>query len=175
MNLITEKKGAEKIISVYWFAILILVAGTIVYMASVFYGSSYDVREIEANILINKVADCLSENGKLNENLFDEQEFNEEFGILEECHFNFNADDNEVQYYVEIKVYDFENSEKSLDLEIIEGNINLKNFLEDFPGSNSIVSSSKSFYILDDKNEEISKELIVEILSIIRKTEKNVG
>lgn len=172
MNL-RSKKGAEKLISVYWFAILILVAGTIVYMASVFYGNPYDVREIEANILANKVADCLSENGKLNENLFNEQGFNEEFGILGECHFNFNTNNNEGQYYIEIEFYDFENPEFST-FNIIEGNVNLKNFLEDFPGSNSIVSSSKSFYVLNDKNEEIPKELIVKILSIIRKTEKNV-
>jgi len=168
MNL-RNKKGAEKLISIYWFAILILVAGTIVYMVSVFYGNPYDVREIEVNIMANKVADCLSENGKLNENLFNEQGFNEEFGILGECHFNFNTNNNEGQYYIEIEFYDFSNSQL-LDFEITEGNVNLKNFLEDFPRSNSIVSSSKSFYVLNDKNEE----LIIKILSIIRKTEKNV-
>ena len=168
MNL-RNKKGAEKLISIYWFAILILVAGTIVYMASVFYGNPYDVREIETSLLINKAADCLSDKGKLRHQLTEEFKTN----FLEKCHFNFNTNNNEGQYYIEIEFYDFENPEFST-FNIIEGNVNLKNFLEDFPGSNSIVSSSKSFYVLNDKNEEIPKELIVKILSIIRKTEKNV-
>ena len=50
-----NKKGTDKIISVYWFTILFIVAGAIVYMAAAFYGEPYDVREIEANILINQI------------------------------------------------------------------------------------------------------------------------
>ncbi len=157
-----NKKGAEKLISIYWFAILILVAGTLVYMVSIFYGNPYDVREIETNILINKAADCLSKDGKLNEKLFDE-----EFQILEKCHLNFGNEESE--YYLEIEFYDFETN-NLLDFRISEGNINLKNYFEDFPDSNSLVSSSKSFYVLDGDGEE----LIVKIISLIRQTEKNV-
>ena len=47
--------GAEKIISVYWFVILIIIAGAVVAMVSLFYGSPYDVRVTEANIMINQV------------------------------------------------------------------------------------------------------------------------
>lgn len=156
-------KGTSKIMSVYWFVILVLVAGAIVYMVSIFYGHPYDVREIEANILINKVADCLSENGKLNDNLFDKEgAFNEEFRILEECHLNFNTADNEGQYYIEIESKEFK---------ITEGNINLKTFFETSPSSSSIFKSEKSFYVLNDKNEE----LIVKVLAVISKTKENVG
>src|SRR3989344_5603718 len=48
--------GAEKIISVYWFVILIIIAGAVVAMVSLFYGSPYDVRVTEANIMINQVS-----------------------------------------------------------------------------------------------------------------------
>ena len=164
MNL-RNKRGAEKLMSVYWFAILILVAGTIVYMVSVFYGNPYDVREIETNILINKVADCLSDKGKLRYQLTEELKTN----FLEKCHLNFGNENEELEYYLEIEFYNFENN-NLLDFSISEGNINLKNYIEDFPGSNSVISTSKSFYVLNDKDEE----LIVKILSIIRKTEKNV-
>ena len=88
-----NKRGAEKIISVYWFVILFLVAGTIAYSVSIFYGDPYDVREIESNILTNKIADCLSENGKLKYGLPEKFE-----GVfLEECNLNFNTKDEEEQ------------------------------------------------------------------------------
>src|SRR3989338_10868548 len=77
-----NRKGAEKIISIYWFAILIIIAGAVVAMVSLFYGTPYDVRDAEANILVNKVSNCLSENGKLNKELFNEdKKFNENYNL----------------------------------------------------------------------------------------------
>ena len=162
---IKNKKGAEKIISVYWFAILVLVAGTIVYMVSTFYGDPYDIRGIESNIMINKIADCLSENGKLNSKI-------NQNNFLEECNLNFGNDKDE--YYVEVEFYYFENynsENKEPFFNIVKGNINLKSFGEIASASNSIFKSEKSFYVLNENNEE----LIIKITSIIRKTEKNVG
>lgn len=164
MNL-KSKKGAEKLISIYWFMILILVAGTLVYMVSVFYGNPYDVREIEVNIMTNKAADCLSDKGKLRYQLAEELKTD----FLEKCHFNFNTGNGGGEYYIQIEFSHFNNN-NLLDFNISEGNINLKNFLEDSPKSNFIVSSSKSFYVLNSDGEE----LIVKILSIIRKTDENV-
>ncbi len=171
-----NKTGAEKIMSVYWFVILVLVAGTIVYMVSVFYGNPYDVREIESNILANNIVSCLSENGILNSQINQDN-------FLKKCHLNLGNDKDE--YYVEVKFYSFGNLKQPLDFKIIkgninlkkplslgivEGNINLKSFFETSASSNSIFESEKSFYVLNEKKEE----LIVKIISIIRKTEKNV-
>ena len=166
-----NKKGAEKIISVYWFAILILVAGGIFVMVANFHNSLYDVRELETEIMINQVSDCLSYGGKLNEDLFDEKVFNEEFKILEKCHLNFNTKDEEVQYYLEINFYNFNDFETSI-FKIFEGNINLRTDCE-IQKSKEYGTISKCvekiFYSLDkDKNQ-----FFVKILSIIRKTEKN--
>ena len=158
-----QKKGAEKIISVYWFLILILVAGSIAYMVSAFYGQPYDVREIEANILINNVAECLSDKGnliELNENLKDD--------FLNVCYLNFGADSKNGDYYLEVDFLDFK-TDKVRDFKISEGNINLKNIAEASPGTNSIFVSSKSFYVLNN-----DQELIVRITSIIGKEDKNV-
>jgi len=41
-----NKRGMEKIVSIYWFAILIIVAGGIIYMVSIFYGDPYDVGQL---------------------------------------------------------------------------------------------------------------------------------
>jgi hypothetical protein len=135
--------------------------------------------------MINKIADsdCLSKNGKLKEEVLSE-DFKENF--LEKCHLNFGNDKDE--YYIEIEFYDFENPEEALKFNINKGNINLKNSIE--YASNSIFINEKSFYVLnekeeileDDENQETEKksiqinekELVVKIISIIRKTEKNV-
>ena len=162
MNFTKRKSGASKLMSIYWFFILVLVAGVIVYMVSIFYGSPYDVREIESNILINKVADCLSENGTLNSQINQDN-------FLEKCNLNFDTLSQEGQYYLEINFYDFKNTGNVIPeiSPIIEGNINLKDNLN----IGSIFKSEKSFYILNNKNEE----LIVEILAVISKTKENVG
>jgi len=60
-----NKRGAEKVLSVYWFVILLLVAGGVFAMVYNFYHHPYDVREIEANLMINTVADCVSTGGKI--------------------------------------------------------------------------------------------------------------
>lgn len=169
--ILKNKTGAEKILSVYWFAILVLVAGAIVFMVSIFYGNPYDVREIETGILANNIADCLSENG----NLKYELDSNLKDNFLEICNLNFENDKDE--YYVEVEFYNFDNPENPLDFKIIEGNVNLKTFNKIAGASKSVFKSEKSFYVLNKKEKgkyKLPKELIVKINSIIRKTEKNV-
>ena len=120
--------------------------------------------------MINQVSDCLSYGGKLNEDLFDENGFNEEFKILEKCYLNFG--NGKEEYYLEIEFYNFENLEESLNFKISEGNINLKADCEIQKSKEYGTISKcveKTFYSLDnDKNE-----FFIKILSIIRKTEKN--
>ena len=162
-----DKHGADKIISVYWFAILFIVAAAIVYMVVSFYGEPYDVRELEADILADKVADCLAEGGYLKEGIFESLSNN----LLETCNFNFEVEDihnwDDDQLYVEIKIYNF--SSKTKIFEISEGNINLKENCE-LEGNNFPFCLERSFYVIDKDNNQYQ----VNILSIVRKTEKNV-
>ena len=80
-----NKRGTDKLISVYWFAILFIVAAAIVYMVLSFYGEPYDARELEANALTNQIADCLSEAGYLKEGILERVETD----LLETCDLNF--------------------------------------------------------------------------------------
>ncbi len=127
-----NKRGGDKIISVYWFAILLIVAGAIVYMAALFYGAPYYVRGIESEILTGKIADCLSQGGYLKENVRSD-DFKDNF--LEECSLNFDVEDvygweAQEQYYVEVSFCEF--NQDSLDgcgeqiFNLVEGNVNLK-------------------------------------------------
>ncbi len=153
----------EKIISVYWFAILIIVAGGIAFMVLNFYGKPYDVREIEANILIGSVADCISQEGKLKYPLNDDLKKN----FLQICHINLKTQEEEVQYYIELNFYNFENSQ-SLSFDVKEGNVNLKNN----PNTKSFFSTTKSFYVLNQESQ-IPREIIINVSTAIKKSEKN--
>ena len=63
------KKAEGKIISVYWFIMLIVVAGGVFLMVNMYYGAPSDVREIEANLLAEKVANCIYSGGEINPGL----------------------------------------------------------------------------------------------------------
>lgn len=166
-----EKKGSDKIISVYWFAILFIVSGGVVYMTALFYGASYDVREIEANVMINQVADCVAKGGELKPEWSSLNSDN----LLSTCHLNFATEDtngwNSDQYYLEINYYNFDiNSgidETSVTLKASAGNFQLKDF--SFGGANNPFCVEKRFYVLDGSSPKV-----IEIKSVVRKTEKNV-
>ena len=164
----SNKTGTEKIISVYWFAIIFIVAAAIVYMTASFYGKPYDVRQIEADLLTNKVAECISEAGYLNEKILNQQ-FVENF--LENCNINFNVEDaygwrEQEQYYIELNLIDFSSGKKIL--EIKEGNLNLKSFCN-LKGVNLPYCLERSLYVIDKNNIQYQAN----ILSVVRKTEKN--
>ena len=159
-----NRRGGDKILSVYWFAILILVAGGIFGMVYTFYNHPYDVREIEANLLVNHVSDCLSMGGKLNSLVLVEG-FSENF--LEICNINFNTGDSfeGSQYYLEVNL--------DGNQIVSEGNKNLISncgYESEIEKNNLAKCVERSFYSLDENENPI----LIKILSIVRKTEKNV-
>jgi hypothetical protein len=168
MNQLTDKKGTDKILSVYWFAILFIVAGAIIYMTTLYYGEPYDVRELEASILTNQIADCLSQGGQLIDNW---KELNNDT-FLEKCHLTFNVEDTKGwkndQYYVNIDFYNFNINSGISQLSsksIAVGNINLKQFCNQ-EEKNLPVCVERNFYTLDNE----TNQYVIKILSVIGKT-----
>ena len=167
--MILKNKKADKIISVYWFAILFIVAAAIAYMVISFYGEPYDIRETEAHTLTNKVAGCLSEAGYLKEGVLSE-DFRENF--MEKCKLNFEVEDvygwrEWGQYYVEINFYDFSTNQSISSIK--KGNEALKIDC-DKEGKTFPVCLERSFYTLDKEKNQYQ----INVLSIVRKTDKNV-
>lgn len=175
MSLIRNKKG-DKILSIYWFVILAIVAGGVFGMVYLFYGTPYDIRTIEANILVNQIADCISYAGKININLISDgtvqfQKSGNDF--LKDCHLNFDTIEwQEQQYYTEVNFYRLSDLTNSV-LSIQSGN---NKWLagcaiqESEKQQNLPQCTQKSFYSLDDANNQY----IIKILTIVRKSEKNV-
>jgi len=171
---LTNKKATDKVLSVYWFAILFIVAAAIVYMAVIFYGKPYDARETEANLLIDKIADCIAQGGKLNENWNDLSDEN----IIQSCKLNFNVEDfkgwKNNQYYIEINYRAFDETA----FKAKAGNSELNNNCK-LEGKYMPTCVERSFYVLDsDKNEnkegETANQYIIKIKSVVGKAEKNV-
>ena len=173
-NFFPKNNRGDKIISVYWFAILIIVAGGIFAMVYVFYGAPYDVRQIEARELTNQVADCISYAGKINVNLISNgvsKAGNTNF--LEQCHLIFSSSEwKEEQFYTEVSFYTIDNMNSPL-LDIKKGNLNLAascSVQENKTQENLPFCLTKSFYSTDDSNNQY----IIKILSAVKKSEKNV-
>jgi len=174
--MIYNKKGEEKIISIYWFVILLLIATGIIIMVNVFYGSPYDVRMMEAEILSEEVANCVEDGGKINSYLLTSEDiFREDFrdNFLDYCDLNFKTkhDFEEGQYYISINFTKKENPRKLL-FEIFEGNPNFKEDcnLDGEKHKKLVQCVQKEFFSLDEEGEIYS----IKIISMVRKTEQNV-
>ncbi len=164
-----NSRGTDKIISIYWFAILFLVAAACVYLVYSFYGKPYDIREIEANFLINKIVDCISDNGILKLETLDSSSF------LENCHLTFEVEDfsgwNGDQIYAEIFLCEFDISQgqgpciSKLNL----GNQNIKSDCNLNSGGNYPFCLNRSSYFIDAGQKKHSTKIFVGV----RKTEKN--
>jgi hypothetical protein len=161
----------DKLISVYWFVILVLVAGGLVAMVYVFYGAQYDVRGVEGTIMNNQIADCISWKGVFNDAIFDKS-YQENF--LNNCHLNFGVEEDswkDLQYYFDVAVFDADNL-GAPKTEFSEGNKNLISSCEIANENYDKLAKcvTGKFYAVDkDKNQ-----YLIKILSIVRKTEKNV-
>lgn len=173
MNKIKEiknnKTGADKIISVYWFIILFIVAAAIVYMVSSFYGKPYDVRQIEADLLTNKIADCISEAGYLKDETL-ELQFKDSFPG--NCGITFDVEDSygwkeQEQYYIRLTLTNF--SSKNTVFEAEEGNVNLFYYCN-LKGKNLPFCLKRSSYVIDKNNNQYQADIFL----IVKKIEKNV-
>jgi len=194
--MIKAKKGGEKILSLYWFLIITIVAGGLVYITAQFYGEPYDVRNVEEEILSQQVANCLTQENYLKAEVLslDKDGFNQN-NFLEKCYLNFNTESNLFgdslgEYYLNIEIFNFVlNSESHLVLESPLKSISIgeSRLLE----QTNLYSSDRIFYISDKTQEkpkleyEIEREklfyvldeeknpYVIKIIAVVGKSEKN--
>jgi hypothetical protein len=153
-----NKKGDERVLGFYWIIVFVLIAVGVVSATIVFF-DSYDIREVEASILGDRIVDCISENGELRNDVVDDLQE----GDLEEiCGFNFNDDFyDKNQYYVYLNVNGISENEFSKDgtdnLWPLCGAKDVKK--EDKPGcfDKKIMILDKGEFILVELNVAIAK------------------
>ncbi|MEK6926327.1 MAG: hypothetical protein AABW50_03550 [Nanoarchaeota archaeon] len=168
-SLLLKSRKGDKVISVYWFFILFLVAAAIVYMVFLFYGKPYDVREVEANLLANKISDCLAYGGMINEQVLTEEY---RMNFEENCGLDFRTEDsygwNNDQIYFIVSIYDFKSEELKYSFSSQRFN------WIDSCGSkkdNNPFCVRKELYVLDGNGNNY----LIDIFTAVRKTEKNVN
>ena len=172
MKLLNNKIGA-KAFSPWWLFIVLITSAGLYSMVSLFYGAHYDVREVEARILTNQVADCVSYAGKINSNLISNGIISEnKETFLENCHLNFDSSDWAMgQLYTEVSFYKFENMNNPV-FTIKKGNSDWVSNCEiqKTKKYEKLAQCSESrFYSTDDMNNQY----IIKLLTIVRKSEKN--
>lgn len=171
-----NKKGSDKVISMYWFVIVIIVALGIFAMVYVFYSAPYDIRDVESEILSSKIVDCLSRNGNINAYFISGEGIN----ILDNCSLTFKVE-NELdwekseQYFFEVEIIKLNKEDPSNSIVFSGGNINWKEdcFIEDKKGKDYkklITCNEKRVYAVDS----LSNQYLIKVLSGVGKNEKNI-
>jgi hypothetical protein len=98
-----NKKAAESepVISLWWIFIIGVIGGFIVLGVVIYYSTDINTNSAEASILINKLSDCIVNNGKLNENFL-----NQGFDVVFECGLDNKMFGLESFLYFNISIYD---------------------------------------------------------------------
>ncbi len=95
--LFDEKKGGEKVFSIWWFFIIGLVAVVIAIGVYVYASAEADARAVEADILGDKIKECILDSGFLKKDVL-----NEGFDVFEECGINKGLFEGESDFYFRI-------------------------------------------------------------------------
>ena len=169
-KLFLNKKANEQTLSIYWFVLLFIIAGAIVFGVSMLYGNPMDVRSTEASILADHIGDCISQGGKMTHPM----EYWTNENVLDTCGISLNVEDafewDNDQIYFNISFINFNDngvySSTDIFKEIAVGNSGFLYLCNE--GETSPVCIQRQFFVLDN-NEEV----LVKVFTAIRKTEKN--
>ena len=149
MRIVNNRRGTE-IISIWELFVLLVVGGGIVIGVLLFYSADVDVREGELNLLYEKLALCLNENGYLNQNFLGDN-----FDIMKECDLNPKVISNAGDFYFEITLT--ETTETETDIKKIEiGNIG---HLKDCQVISESEVEAKNFAVCLSRKELVKYEM----------------
>jgi hypothetical protein len=109
-----DKKGDERVLSIYLFIIYIIVAIALVSGVIIFYGTPLDIRELEARVLTDRIIYCLVDKGELTGEVL-----NKDLDIKVLCGLDFKDNTKkyagEEQYGLKVTISKFESCSKNED------------------------------------------------------------
>ena len=116
-----SKKGGEKYLSIWWFVVLIIIGVGISIGVGINTFSEINVKNLEAEILSQKVISCIVYNGEINSSFI-----NSDFDLYKNCNLNREkiAEDN----FIEITVSKFDSCNIVNNLLVCNTNIKYKNY-----------------------------------------------
>lgn len=113
-----DKKAGEKLLSAWWFVIIIIVGGGVAVSVIMYYSADVDIKEVEAEILYEKIVECTIQQGVLIEEIFEK-----DFDIFKKCGLSKKVFESK-DFSFKISVLD--DSEKLIREEIIKGDISFE-------------------------------------------------
>ena len=117
VSLFKNKKAGEKYLSIWWFFVLVVVGIGITLSVMIFYSADIDVRKTEALILHDRIFDCVTQNGFLIDEVFDEKY---KLDIFYKCNLKRSLFEKPNDFFISVEFLD-ENGEEIAD-KIVEGN-----------------------------------------------------
>lgn len=96
-----NKKGGEKLLSIWWVFVLIVIGGGIFIGVLIYYSVEINVNEVEADVLAERILNCINDNGYLSNEVFEPN-----FDIFQKCNLNPNLFGKSSYYYFNISIYD---------------------------------------------------------------------
>jgi hypothetical protein len=165
-------KGGEKLLSIFWFSVLAIVGIGITAAVLIYHSADVDVREMEINILYEKIINCVIEHGFLIEGLIEE-----DFDIFNECQLNKETFGEGSYFYFNLKVFD---SSSNLIKEIEEGDFSFEKDCEVQEGEGGVSARyypkciRKKEIVLYYKNNKI-EEAEIEILTASNQVGRKVS
>lgn len=167
------KKG-NSLISLYWFFILGIIVGGVLIMTNAFYSAPYDVRNMEAELLGNHVANCISPEGKMHHLLIIGGRFFPAFkeDFEGKCKLNFAGfEDWDIEeYYVHVEIFKGAAKIPSYNLSAGNKNWEIDCEAEGVKFNKLPVCFNKTYYSYDNQ----STLWRIELLSAVSKVQENV-
>lgn len=99
-NFRNMKKADSKLLSIWWFAVLIIIGTGVIVGSFIFYSNKVDVRLIEADLITAKIIECMSEGGHINQDYMAGK-----LDIFEKCSFDKNVIESG-SYFIRVGIYD---------------------------------------------------------------------
>lgn len=152
-----NKQGDEKLFSIWWYLIILFVAAGIVLGVLAVYSSDLDIRKGEAEILSERIANCLIKNSLLREDFLQSPST---FDFYSNCNLKKEVFENGFNFYFEVEIeklnFQFSSlisSELKTECEMAEAGI----FNKDFP---VCVERQESFYYFDEQKKEATLRIL---------------
>jgi hypothetical protein len=102
--MLSNKKGG-KYLSFWMILVWILIATGIAFGVSIFYAANIDVKTLEANVLLKKVADCVSDGNDVEKWVLDGKS-----DLMDKCDLNKNHFGDDSNYFVKVGATDYDNN-----------------------------------------------------------------
>jgi hypothetical protein len=153
-NIIRSKK-ADKLLSIWWFLILIIIGSAVIIAVLIFASNRVDVRAVEADVLAGRIISCIAEQGYINQDFLDKK-----LDIFEKCNLNKKVLNESGNYFIKISIFD---ASAKLINEVSYGN---SAFEKDCPITSIVAAknyprcATKVFSVLDSNNNNLKLNII---------------